>query len=100
MRKRTLFFVLFLLSLSRAQQSSTKAPWDSLEFFVGNWQGTFQGEPGHGTGEQHYQFVLQDKFLQATNKSVYLFFLMIPRPPISTLFPYTTLLVVPRTKVL
>src|SRR5882762_6596275 len=54
-RKRTLFFVLFLLSLSRARQSSTKAPWDSLKFFVGNWQGTFQGEPGHGTGEQHYQ---------------------------------------------
>src|SRR5437867_3308635 len=58
-------------SLSRAQQSSTKAPWNSLKFFVGNWQGTFQGEPGHGTGERHYQFVLQDKFLQATNKSVY-----------------------------
>ena|SRR6266850_1736996 len=70
-RKRTLFFVLFLLSLSRAQQSSTKAPWDSLKFFVGNWQGTLQGEPGHGTGEQHYQCVLQDKFLQATNRSVY-----------------------------
>jgi len=33
-------------------------------------QGTFQVSWAR-TGEQHYQFVLQDKFLQATNKSVY-----------------------------
>jgi len=31
----------------------------------------FQGEPGHGTGERHYEFVLRGKFLRATNKSVY-----------------------------
>jgi hypothetical protein len=44
---------------------------DSLKFLVGDWRGTVQGEPGRGTGERHYEFVLRGTFLRATNKSVY-----------------------------
>ncbi len=71
MRKLPLFVVLLFLSFSHAQEPTTTAPWDSLKFFVGNWQGTFQGEPGRGKGERHYEFLLRGKFLRVTNKSVY-----------------------------
>jgi hypothetical protein len=71
MHRLALFVILLVPILAQSQESTAKAPWDSLKFFVGNWQGTFQGQPGQGKGERHYEFVLRDKFLQLKNKSVY-----------------------------
>lgn len=71
MHRLALFVILLVPILAQSQESTAKVPWDSLKFFVGHWQGTFQGQPGHGKGERHYEFVLRDKFLQLKNKSVY-----------------------------
>jgi len=71
MRKLALFIALFVSALLPAQESVATPSWDSLKFFIGDWKGTIQGEPGHGTGERHYEFLLRGKFLRATNKSVY-----------------------------
>jgi len=71
MSRLSLLVVLCVPILLQAQQSTAKSPWDSLKFIVGDWQGTVQGEPGHGTGERHYEFVLRGKFLRASDKSVY-----------------------------
>ena len=73
MRKLALLIILFVFfvpTFLQAQESAAKPPWDPLKFFVGDWEGTFQGEPGHGKGERHYEFVLRGKFLRATNRSV------------------------------
>src|SRR6266536_206150 len=71
MHRLALFVILVVPVLAQTQESTVNAPWDSLKFFVGHWQGTFKGQPGQGKGERHYEFVLRDKFLQLKNKSVY-----------------------------
>jgi len=42
-----------------------------LRFFVGTWRGDQSGEPGHGTVERKYEFVLDGNFLEVKNKSTY-----------------------------
>lgn len=64
--------VFLLLPVASLADQPAPSPWQFLNFFVGQWRGTTQGEPGHGTGERSYEFVLQGKFLQLKNKSVYL----------------------------
>lgn len=45
--------------------------WARLRFLAGTWRGTSEGEPGTGTGERAYAFVLRDRFLEARNRVVY-----------------------------
>jgi hypothetical protein len=42
-----------------------------LRFFVGSWRGDQSGQPGDGTSERTYEFVLNDRFLQVKNTSTY-----------------------------
>lgn len=67
-----------LLSTTIAgQQSSTNKqpeksdPFKSLRLFIGKWKGDSQGQPGVGTMEREYDFVLKDKFVQVKNKATY-----------------------------
>jgi len=46
--------------------------WTSFNFLIGSWQGTGSGQPGEGTYERTYQYVLNSKFIHTRNKSVYL----------------------------
>ena len=62
---------LFICIAAIAQEPNAKSPFDPIRFFVGHWQGTTQGEPGHGKGERDYEFVFGGKFLRASNKTVY-----------------------------
>jgi hypothetical protein len=71
MRRLIMLIVVCAPILLPAQPSAAKSPWEPLEFFVGHWQGTSQGEPGQGKGERDYEFVLRGKFLQLKNKTVY-----------------------------
>ncbi len=71
MQRLALFLLLLGPVLARTQESVAKAPWDSLNFFVGHWQGTSRGEPEEGKGERDYAYVLGGKFLQVKNKLVY-----------------------------
>jgi len=45
--------------------------WGPLQFLVGNWEGSGEGRPGKSRVRRQYQFVLNGKFLQVKNKSVY-----------------------------
>jgi hypothetical protein len=45
--------------------------WRPLNFFAGKWQGTGEGQSGTAMVEREYQFVLNGKFFQVNNKSVY-----------------------------
>jgi len=68
--KRLLFFLILLPSIIFAQADKSDV-WSFFNFFVGKWEGMGRGEPGESTVERDYQFVLNGKFLQAKNKSVY-----------------------------
>jgi hypothetical protein len=45
--------------------------WDPLRFFAGAWEGTAKGQAGAGRVEREYRFVLNNRFLEVRNKSVY-----------------------------
>ncbi len=63
--------VLLSLSCWCAAQTNPAAAFDPLKFFIGQWRGTVTGEPGKGTVERTYDFVLDGKFLRGVNTSVY-----------------------------
>ena len=46
-------------------------PWGPFHFFIGKWNGSAEGEPGIGRSERDYSFVLDGRFLQIRNRSVY-----------------------------
>ncbi len=55
-----------------AQQPAVRSdPFATLRFFVGVWRGEQSGEPGHGTADRTYSFVLNDRFLEVNNTSTY-----------------------------
>jgi len=54
-----------------AQDPDAGDPWESLRYFVGAWKGTGTGLGGEATLEHRYRFVLQDKFLHTTTRSVF-----------------------------
>lgn len=54
------------------QEGAPKAdPFAPLRFLAGTWRGDQSGQPGQGTAERTYQFILNDRFLQETNTSTY-----------------------------
>lgn len=57
--------------LTPAQGPPKTDPFAPLRFFVGTWHGQQHGEPGQGTSERTYVFVLNDRFLQVNNTSTY-----------------------------
>jgi hypothetical protein len=42
-----------------------------VRFLVGRWEGTTQGDPGHGTVTRSYEFVLGNRFIHERNTSTY-----------------------------
>jgi hypothetical protein len=61
--------LLFTAAGESAEQDSD--PWAPLRFFEGQWEGESQGQPGIGKTSREYRFVLNDRFLQINNKSIY-----------------------------
>ncbi|MEK7254389.1 MAG: hypothetical protein AAB316_06575, partial [Bacteroidota bacterium] len=68
---KTLFILILLPGVLCAQADQQQDLWSPFNFFAGKWEGTGNGQPGVSTVEREYQFVLNGKFLQARNKSVY-----------------------------
>ena len=68
-----LLVIAFLGAPVGAQESggSKPDPFAPLRFFAGTWRGDQAGQPGRGTAERTYQFILNDRFLQETNTSTY-----------------------------
>ena len=72
---RSLIFLVSLLLLPgvlRSQTTQTRPNiWEPLKFLVGKWDGTGNGQPGTSKIEREYRFVLNDKYLNVQNRSVY-----------------------------
>jgi hypothetical protein len=56
-----------------AAQQAAPGPdrFAALRFLAGTWRGEQSGQPGRGTAERTYQFILNGRFLQETNTSTY-----------------------------
>ena len=66
---RLIALLLPILPLTVAGQTKQDSIWRPVEFFVGTWSGTGEGEPGKGDYERTYQFVLNKKFIEVRIKS-------------------------------
>jgi hypothetical protein len=63
--------VATLLTVSSATSVTPADPWEPIRFLQGTWQRTSEGEPGRGTVERSYAFVLKDRFIHERNISTY-----------------------------
>lgn len=71
-RIAVLLLIAFLGAPVGAQQGTSKPDrFAPLRFLAGTWRGDQAGQPGRGTAERTYQFILNDRFLQETNTSTY-----------------------------
>jgi hypothetical protein len=72
MIRKLLLLTLGAMVAASGQQLAVRSdPFAPLRFFVGTWHGEQSGQPGHGTSERTYSFVLNDGFLQVKNTSTY-----------------------------
>jgi hypothetical protein len=46
-------------------------PWQPMRVFVGTWTGDAKGESGEGKSEREYKFVLNNRFIQVSNRTTY-----------------------------
>src|SRR6186997_1509857 len=67
-----LLTIAFLGAQASAQQVASKPDrFAPLRFLAGTWRGDQTGQPGRGSAERTYQFILDDRLLQDTNTSTY-----------------------------
>jgi len=75
MRLRTILaFIAALPLLAFAEDATTPKkpdPWGPVRFLVGRWTGDSEGQPGTGKSEREYTFVLNNRYLEIRNRSVY-----------------------------
>jgi hypothetical protein len=65
------FFFLLFPYLSSAQLSKRDSLWLPVGYFVGDWTGSSKGQPGEGKYERSYSWVMNKRFIEIKNKSVY-----------------------------
>ncbi|WP_306599164.1 hypothetical protein [Geothrix sp. 21YS21S-2] len=66
------FLLPFAFALCAQAQTLTPDPWAPVRFLSGEWTGVSSGEPGTGTAQRTYRFVMGAKFLHERNVSTYL----------------------------
>lgn len=64
-------FLLFIPALAHAQMSKQDSLWLPFKPLIGTWKGTGEGPDGKGDYERSYQFVLNNRYIEVRNKSVY-----------------------------
>ncbi|HEX6892004.1 MAG TPA: hypothetical protein VF141_14955 [Chryseolinea sp.] len=67
-----LFALLLIVpQLSFAQLTKQDSVWMPFRHLIGTWVGTGEGVDGKGTYERSYQLVLNKKYIEMRNKTVY-----------------------------
>ena len=57
--------------LLAAQTAPAPDVWQPVRFLAGAWEGDSSGQPGNGKSAREYRFVLNNKYLEIRNKSIY-----------------------------
>ena len=67
------FALAFVLLASASSAQAPAAPTDlsALQFFLGRWEGTVEGQPGKGTATREYVSALRSKIIQARHRGEY-----------------------------
>jgi hypothetical protein len=70
-RMMAIMVLLAHATLAAAQSSPTVDPLLPLDFLLGRWEGTSDGQPGTGTVQREYTRILRSRYIEARNRSVY-----------------------------
>jgi hypothetical protein len=65
------FYSILLFTINARSDEHRTDPWSPLRLFAGQWEGETRGRPGIGKTSRQYRFILNDRFLQINNKSIY-----------------------------
>jgi hypothetical protein len=68
---RTAIIFLLIPFACQAQLSKQDSLWLPFQPFIGSWTGAGDGVDGNGKYERTYQFVLNKKYIEVRNKTVY-----------------------------
>lgn len=63
--------LILLPQLSLGQLTKSDSLWLPFKHIIGKWTGTGEGVDGKGSYERSYQLVLNKKYIEVRNKSVY-----------------------------
>jgi hypothetical protein len=69
--KAIITLLLFIPVFSNAQKLNQDSLWMPFKPLIGTWNGTGEGVDGKGTYERSYQFVLNKKYIEVKNKTIY-----------------------------
>ena len=69
--KKLIFALLVLPVIVNAQMSKRDSTWLPMKYFVGEWHGNSEGEPGQGKYDRTYSWVLNKRFIEIKNTSTY-----------------------------
>jgi hypothetical protein len=69
---KVLLVICLLFPFIAVAQNTVKVdPWIPFQSFIGEWTGKGGGEPGKGDYERSYKFILNGKFIEVRNKSIF-----------------------------
>jgi hypothetical protein len=68
---RIVFGVLFLGLLSSGVAAPVPSGLQDLQWLIGDWKGTGEGDPGTSSSERHIASFLDGKYLRVDGRSVY-----------------------------
>lgn len=57
--------------VATAQAVAPKKPLAALDFLIGRWEGSSEGQPGNAQVRREYSRVLGDRFIRVQNQSTY-----------------------------
>src|SRR5262245_11974970 len=67
----TAFLIGLMIAVAGHAGDDKSDPWQPVRSFIGHWTGTTEGEPGAGTVERAYEFILSDHFIEEHSTSTY-----------------------------
>lgn len=59
------------VALAVEQGGSAADSLSALDFLIGRWEGTSEGQPGNGNVQREYARILGSRFIEGRNRSVY-----------------------------
>ena len=71
MKSRIIAFILAVAAACVYATEEKPDAWERVRFLIGHWKGSTEGEPGTGTVERSYEFILRDQFIQEHSTSTY-----------------------------
>ena len=67
-----MLLAVFFPILVKAQLSKRDSLWLPMSYFIDEWKGEGNGEPGAGKYQRSYKWTMDKRFIEVKNKSIYL----------------------------